>query len=344
MAVTAHYIVRCVRTNNWTLRARLIAFRYLPGNHSGEKIAEIFLHILGEVNCEDNVSSTASCDSSLSLTHGLQTSLITADNASPNDTALQFLERWLRDKGIEFDSEGNRVCCFPHVVNIGAQAGVEILKKPTLCLEFGVQLPAELLADAPYYRALEEDVIGGLRRIANWIRVSEGRRKDLKAIIHDGNAAGRWLTPAREPETIPPLAVLRDVDTRWSSIFLMVDRVLVLYRVSLLHLKKYADTEAPDLALSKTQLDALEDARLFLSVLHMAQEMVSGQKTPTLAYVLPAYALLIETLNDLKIKLPKISHAIGVTKKKLEFYMDKALNTEAYAISMSTLFCLVISC
>ena len=101
-------------------------------------------------------------------------------------------------------------------------------------------------------------------------------------------------------------------------------------------MEKYADTEAATLALSETQLDALEDVRLFLSVLHMAQELVSGQKTPTLAYVLPAYALLIETLDDLKTKLCKISHVIEVTKQKLEYYMSKALCTEAYALSMST--------
>ena len=101
-------------------------------------------------------------------------------------------------------------------------------------------------------------------------------------------------------------------------------------------MEKYASTEAPSLALSRVQLQALEDVRLFLSVLHMAQEMVSGQKTPTLAYVLPTYSMLIETLDSLKNKLPKIAHVIEVTKQKLEFYMDKALNTEAYALSMRT--------
>ncbi|KAL1760660.1 hypothetical protein FB107DRAFT_202611, partial [Schizophyllum commune] len=228
--------------------------------------------------------------------------------------------------------------CFPHVVNVGAQTGLEVLKKPSLCYDYGVPLPTELLNDNSYYYALELDLVGCLRRIAVWIRVSSQRRIDLKAIIKDGNAKGRWLNAEKIAELIPVLNVLRDVDTRWSAVFLMIDRVMVLYRAihELLHMEKYADTEAATLALSETQLDALEDVRLFLSVLHMAQELVSGQKTPTLAYVLPAYALLIETLDDLKTKLCKISHVIEVTKQKLEYYMSKALCTEAYALSMST--------
>ena len=56
MAVTAHYIVRCPKTGNWLMRARLVAFRYLPGSHSGERIGETFLHVLEELSCKDNVS------------------------------------------------------------------------------------------------------------------------------------------------------------------------------------------------------------------------------------------------------------------------------------------------
>ncbi|KAL1742142.1 hypothetical protein HDZ31DRAFT_43870 [Schizophyllum fasciatum] len=250
---------------------------------------------------------------------------------------MQFMARWLGEKGIVFYDEGNRVRCFPHVVNVGTQTGLEVLKEPTLCLDFDVPLPPELLADASYRRALEEDLIGSLRRIAVWIRASDGRRNDLKAIIRDGNAMKRWLDDAKQPEEIPVLSVLRDVDTRWSAVFLMTDRVMYLYH-ELLHLEKYADTEAPEIVLSHTQLQALEDVRVFLSVLHMAQEMVSGQKTPTLAYVLPAYALLVETLDSLKLKLAKIAHVIEVTKQKLKYYMNKALSTEAYAISMGESF------
>ncbi|KAL1662550.1 hypothetical protein GGF50DRAFT_58745 [Schizophyllum commune] len=251
---------------------------------------------------------------------------------------MQHLELRLRAEGIEFDFEGNRVCCFPHVVNIGAETGLEVLKNPRLCYDYGIVLPSELLADVPYYTTLEMDVVGCLRRIASWVRVSPGRRDDLKRIIIDGNLLGRWLDELKRAEKLPVVGLLRDCDTRWSSRFLMIDRVMLLYRPidELLHMEKYASTEAPALALSGVQLQVLEDVRLFLSVLHMAQEMVSGQKTPTLSYVLPTYSLLIETLEGLKTKLPKIAHVIEVTKQKLEFYMDKALNTEAYALAMRT--------
>ncbi|KAL1724700.1 hypothetical protein EV714DRAFT_222587, partial [Schizophyllum commune] len=212
--------------------------------------------------------------------------------------------------------------CFPHIVNICAEMGLE------------------LLADHPYYTTLEMDVVGSLRRIAGWVCVSSGHWDDLKRIIIEGNLLGRWQDELKQAEKLPVVDLLHDCDTRWSSCILMIDRVLLLYRPinELLHMEKYTSTEAPALALSEVQLQALGDVRLFLSVLHMAQEMVSGQKTPTLSYVLPTYSLLIETLKGLKVKLPKIAHIIEVMKQKLEFYMDKALNTEAYALGMRTLY------
>ncbi|KAI5822992.1 hypothetical protein K523DRAFT_193775, partial [Schizophyllum commune Tattone D] len=205
--------------------------------------------------------------------------------------------------------------CFPHVVNICAETGLE------------------LLADRPYYTTLEMDVVGSLHQIAGWVCVSSGHWDDLKRIIIEGNLLGRWLDELKQAEKLPVVGLLRDCDTRWSFLD-FIELTLIQPINELLHMEKYTSTEAPALALSEVQLQALGDVRLFLSVLHMAQEMVSGQKTPTLSYVLPTYLLLIETLKGLKVKLPKIAHIIEVTKQKLEFYMDKALNTEAYALGM----------
>ncbi|TRM65458.1 hypothetical protein BD626DRAFT_399297 [Schizophyllum amplum] len=250
---------------------------------------------------------------------------------------MQVLEGELRCRGIAFDFEGNRVCCFPHVVNIATQTGLEVVKTPRICYDFDVALPPELIDDPQYRCALEGDIVGSARRIVTAVRVSGQRREHLQDIIKDGNAKGRWLDAKNNPEIMHILCLLRDVDTRWSSTFLMIDRLLLLYRAvdEFLRSEKYSGTDIAALALSTVQLDVLRDVRLYLSVLHMVQEMVSGQKTPTLAYVLPAYAMLLDALRALKNKLPKLSHVIDVTIMKLEVYMNKALHTDAYAISMS---------
>jgi hypothetical protein len=46
----------------------------------------------------------------------------------------------------------------------------------------------------------------------------------LRNWIANGKAAGKW--------DCKPLQLLRDVDTRWSSVFFMIDRYITLHPVS----------------------------------------------------------------------------------------------------------------
>jgi hypothetical protein len=48
----------------------------------------------------------------------------------------------------------------------------------------------------------------------------------LRNWIVSGKAAGKW--------DCKPVQLLRDVDTRWSSVFFMIDRYLALHPVSML--------------------------------------------------------------------------------------------------------------
>lgn len=66
-------------------------------------------------------------------------------------------------------------------------------------------------------------------------------------------------------------------------------------------------------ALTVEQHEVLSDIQLFLSYLHMIQELVSAEKTPTLAIVLPLYERLIKYLTELKKDLLKLCHAIQIS-------------------------------
>ena len=59
------------------------------------------------------------------------------------------------------------------------------------------------------------------------IRASGQRREDFAMVISDGNKAGIF-----GPEGLREVVLLKDMDVRWSSTFLMIDRVLELYPVS----------------------------------------------------------------------------------------------------------------
>jgi hypothetical protein len=74
-----------------------------------------------------------------------------------------------------------------------------------------------------------KDPIKRCRDLVSTCRASGQRRADLRATIIDGNKRKDWA------EDVPDLQLLRDVDTRWSSVYLMVKRVLQLYPVSHTH-------------------------------------------------------------------------------------------------------------
>ena len=62
------------------------------------------------------------------------------------------------------------------------------------------------------------------------IRASGQRREDFAIVIAEGNKAGIF-----GPEWLREVVLLKDMDVRWSSTFLMIDRVLELYPVSCNH-------------------------------------------------------------------------------------------------------------
>ncbi|KAJ7159171.1 hypothetical protein C8R43DRAFT_882138, partial [Mycena crocata] len=74
---------------------------------------------------------------------------------------------------------------------------------------------------------LESDPVGNTRQIVAACRGSGQRRADVKQIIADGNARFLW----GESGIIRVVQLLRDCETRWSSTFLMSDRLIELYPV-----------------------------------------------------------------------------------------------------------------
>jgi hypothetical protein len=78
-----------------------------------------------------------------------------------------------------------------------------------------------------YADTLAEDPVGLTQDVVSACRSSGQRRADLKKLILAGNASNLWSGP------LPALQLLHDCDTRWSSTFLMVNRMTLLYPVCL---------------------------------------------------------------------------------------------------------------
>ncbi|KAI5896179.1 uncharacterized protein SCHCODRAFT_02464458, partial [Schizophyllum commune H4-8] len=66
------------------------------------------------------------------------------------------------------------------------------------------------------------------RQLVTAMRASGQRREELILIIRTGNEHGGWLVAENQKEQLRVIGLLRDVDTRWFSVYLMLSRVLVL--------------------------------------------------------------------------------------------------------------------
>jgi hypothetical protein len=124
--------------------------------------------------------------------------------------------------------------CFPHVVNIAVKAGLKHLTAlPTFDPDIdhtdpGIPISQALRDNVEYWEALKDDVVASARKLVTACRASGQRREDFEVTIEDRNESGRWGDP---PSLLRIVGLLKDVDTRWSSTFLMIDRVLELHLV-----------------------------------------------------------------------------------------------------------------
>jgi len=80
-----------------------------------------------------------------------------------------------------------------------------------------------------YWEALKDNIVASAQRLVTACRASGQRREDFESTIEVGNENGGWGDP---PSLLRIVGLLKDVDTRWSLTFLMIDRVLELYLVS----------------------------------------------------------------------------------------------------------------
>jgi hypothetical protein len=262
--------------------------------------------------------------------------------------------------------------CFPHIVNLAIKAGLQRLTKPPPKIDtYSNNKPSAdelLLAENKFlvyddsfeddddndnvdidkvHAALGCDVVDKVRKLANAIRKSGLRRNNFQDVIVEGNMSGSFGEAG-----LRQVNVLKDMDVRWSSTFLMIDRMLELYPVCSfliqlllilsdieiqavkVFIERDENQELRVYALSKAEENLLSQIHDFLLAAHSVQEIVSVEKTPTLPYVLPQYEKLLQSFHLLRLRYPLIAHAIDVSIAKLEPYIKKARATRAYHIAV----------
>lgn len=143
----------------------------------------------------------------------------TVDNASSNETMMQELAKILNDRDIPFDAADRKIMCFAHVVDLSSGRVIDNLTNDSE--------PDNSNLDADN---LDEDHVPTLspvahaRSVVRAIRGSGMRRDTFRDVIKNGNS-NKWFIEESKVVMLKELELLRDVRTRWDSVYRMLSRL-----------------------------------------------------------------------------------------------------------------------
>ena len=103
--ITTHFI-----DERWILRSITLHFRPPRAKHSGKDLANIFFQALKDYEIEGKIQG------------------ITVDNVSSNKTFIAYLSTLLNLEGIKFSFTDQHFKCMAHVINLGLQDVLKLLK------------------------------------------------------------------------------------------------------------------------------------------------------------------------------------------------------------------------
>ncbi|EUC54139.1 hAT family dimerization protein, partial [Rhizoctonia solani AG-3 Rhs1AP] len=305
MCITAHFHNAQKRQVN-----RLIAFRVIEGSHTGGCLAKNFFEVMEEFGIIRKLG------------------WITMDNASNNDSMMTQLEEYMVTQGMDFDRHGNRLRCFPHVINLAVQDILGALSLSAKDYEGNLAQRGFKLDGQPelqaYLSALSRELLERIRQTITALRRTQ-RRQGLRKTILVGNSDGSW--------TLRALELKLDCPTRWSSTRDMIERLLYLYPAVSRYIA--SDPTLAEHVITHADYEALHDILTVLNFAHRAQELLSSDRVPTLSFAIPLYHALVDQWTRLQATLPALSYAIFAGIKKLNAYLDKTRSSPVHIVAMA---------
>ena len=156
------------------------------------------------------------------------------------------------------------------------------------------------------------------------------------------------------PEPLRAVELLREVVTRWSSTFWMLDCILELREVWYIQLdqnylqylidmssmqpirifltKDWEETQS--FILTQKEMIVLNDIVHLLDIFNTVQSLLSASKQPTLPLVIPAYEYLIHLLkHSCNHDRRRLSHAIDAALSKINKYLPGFKLNPLYGIA-----------
>ncbi|THU78735.1 hypothetical protein K435DRAFT_578893, partial [Dendrothele bispora CBS 962.96] len=203
--------------------------------------------------------------------------------------------------------------CFPHIVNLSCKAVIDAVTN----IDYAADDSEEFDPDISGH-----DVIASIRALVRGIRSSSLRRQLFSEILENLGQKD--------------LQLLRDVTTRWSSTFLMIDRAIILREAIERFLASQRFQELEKYRLEDSDWDTLDLYRRVLEVPHAFQQKLSAEKTPTLSGAIPSFEAIIARWKTLQSEIPVMRRVIQAGIDKLESYTERLQfdTVPAYTLAM----------
>lgn len=147
---------------------------------------------------------------------------------------MRKLSELLGARGIQFPADERHIMCLPHVLNTCSKHVAEqylkadLLRVPDVAWidQFG-----QTIDKHAYIESLQQDPINCARRLVKAVRASCRRREEFASTIQNGNEVKLWVNEDGERMVMPDYELLRDVQTRWDSIYTMIYRLQEMRQV-----------------------------------------------------------------------------------------------------------------
>ena len=222
----------------------------LYGPHTGENIALLLIEVLKTYE------------------FGARLGFCVLDNAGDNDTSLRAVQVYLRSIGVTWDADAHRLRCFGHIVSLIANefTANKPLKVPRLQDE--PKPPKDFMKPK---LARPQDAITHLHEIVKFIMATSQRIEEFREINY-----------AHLDEDI--LLPVRDQDTRWFSVYLMLARAVKIRNSLDLFVSRHCQPKPREKDLSEHVITSddwayCNDVLEFMSPLYLLVKELEGKAT-----------------------------------------------------------------
>jgi hypothetical protein len=195
IAIVAHWTAE-----NYEVKSALLAIREVHGEHSGENIANVAYAVMKEYNIHSRFG------------------YFVGDNATNNNTSIEFLDQLMQDDGYEgFEPVKRRLRCFAHEMQIAVKGllfGPNVKELEEYPATVGITEEEKREYAKKKWRAF-----GAVGKVHNSIKHARGspQRREAYSIVRD-----ELEKEAQKKMNIPVM----DNDTRWGSVMDMVEYAL----------------------------------------------------------------------------------------------------------------------